>query len=156
MNFLLLLILCLFCNCTTLNNITPKVMQPVSHTFDNNYDEVWSATESVLEDYTIEHKNKNTRTLHTKLTAYNSKFTIPFKVNHPKDPKVYKIKIKFIKYTDRPIVTVSVLKQLFIKERFLSEKTRIPSIGLEEKMILYRILRELKIKSTIRQYENKL
>ena len=141
-SFLLLIV----AGCTT-TKLAYNVNEPVSKLFEANYDQVWKSVMLAMEYYSIEEEDKEQGFLRTEVIKGTNIWSPPFEGKQKKMSIKYVIYIQLIKGMTgfQPVIQVRVLKKIFAQEGFINEPKRIPSNGLEEKVILYRIMREVKI-----------
>jgi len=104
-----------------------------------------------MEFYAIEEEDKEKGYLRTEVIK-TPVWSPPFEEQQKNMSMSYVIYIQLIKGTSGfdPVVQVRVLKKIFVQEGFINEPRQIPSNGLEEKVILYRIMREVNIDRYIR------
>jgi len=138
-------------------DIKPTTLQPISKVFFADYQKVWSATLLALEDYPIETENNEKGYLKTENILNNTIWKFPFDIGDSRGSAKYTINIKLVKGTSRgrPVVKVLILKRVLLQKGFISDFQRVPSYGLEEKNILYRISREVSIDKAITNYYKK-
>ena len=143
-------VLTILSGCTTLD-LKNEVLHPISKTFHADYQKTWRATMLVLEDYSIETENNEKGYLKTESIPYENIWNLPFKDASSLKAAKYTLHIRLLKGKSKglPAVQVHVLKKIIIQKGFIDEPERIPSDGLEEKAILYRILREIHIEQAI-------
>ncbi len=124
---------------------------PYSFIFEGRFDDVWKATVSVLESYTITVANRDAGLLQTdwEKQRYN-----PDLYDNPDVPTLMeevqsRIKLKLSKAvmndTGGPAVRVQINKEFEIFKNFFSDWERQPTDGYEEQVLLYRINQNLKI-----------
>ena len=128
---------------------------PVSKVVRADYQKIWRAVMLTLEDYPIETENNEKGYLKTEPILENTIWKLPFPLK--KAEGKYTLDIRLIKGQsgDEPVVKVQIFKKIKVQKGFISEPEIIPSSGLEEKAILYRILRELEIEKAIAHYHQK-
>ena len=148
-----ILVLLLLTGCATTTQPAQEIVSPVSRLFHADYNSTWRAIMLALEKYPIEEEDKEKGYLKTSIIKGENIWHLPF---HSKIlPRLkYTIHIQLIKGArkDKPIVQVSILKQITSQKGFIDSPQRVPSDGLEEKTILYRILREMNIDRAITKY----
>jgi hypothetical protein len=83
----------------------------------------------------------------------------PYKSETAATAETYRLTIRVIKgapLSGKPATKITIVKESQIQQDFFSEPRSIPSDGLEEKSILYRISREIMIERAIaRTQKNK-
>ena len=153
MKFLsLFIVFVLFCGCTTLEPV--QIIRPVSKVFHADYQKTWRATMLALEDYPIETENNEKGYLKTEFIKNETVWKLPFERGKKFNEFKYTIHITLTKgkMDSLPMVRVLVLKKIFIQRGFMSDPEQVPSDGLEEQTILYRIFREISIEQAITNY----
>ena len=107
-----------------------------------------------MEDYPIEEENNETGYLKTEAIKTETIWKFPFEREQNLNTDTYTIHIRFIKgkSQSKPVVKVLVLKKILSQKGFIEEPQRKPSDGLEEKAILYRMMREINIEQAISNY----
>ena len=110
-----------------------------------------------LEDYPIETEDNEKGALKTESIQTETIWKYPFERERALTAAKYTIHIKLIKGTvkSKPMVKVRILKKILEQKGFIEDPKRIPSDGLEEKAILYRILREINIEQAILNYHQR-
>ena len=152
---LLLFLTLIGSGCITLE--PAQVNQPVSKVFYADYQKTWRAAMLALSDYPIETEDNDKGYLKTESIQTETVWKFPFEREKNFDSSKYTIYIKFIKgkVKSAAVVKVIVLKKIFTQKGFMSTPIRIPSDGLEEKAILYRILREINIEQALTNYHQR-
>lgn len=142
-------------SCATLEPI--QIKHPVSKVFYADYQKIWRAAMLALSDYPIESENNEKGYLKTEEIPIETIWKIPFEREKDLNSSKYTIHVKFIKgkVKSASVVKVLVLKKIFQQKGFINAPVRVPSNGLEEKTILYRILREINIEQAIANYHQK-
>ncbi|MDE0518856.1 MAG: hypothetical protein OXH36_04810 [Bdellovibrionales bacterium] len=142
-------------SCATLEPI--QINHPVSKVFYADYQKVWRAAMLALSDYPIETEDNEKGYLKTEEIPIETIWKIPFEREKNLNSSKYVIQVKFIKGKVKAVavVKVLVLKKIFRQKGFINAPVRVPSTGLEEKAILYRILREINIEHAIANYHQK-
>ena len=107
-----------------------------------------------LEDYPIEVENNEKGYLQTESLKSGTVWKPPFDRSESLGASKYSIHIKLVRgrMDSLPVVKVLVLKKVFVQKGFMSAPQREPSSGLEEKNLLYRMLREISIEKAIARY----
>ncbi|MBE8221397.1 MAG: hypothetical protein HAW60_01555 [Bdellovibrionales bacterium] len=132
----------LSCALVPSNPFDTAVKQKVKKTFKENYDILWKIAQQSAQKYPIKKTDYEKGLIFTRWIRLNSIF---------KDPSVkttksfYQIRIYITKHLDNKTSTIKIEKQIKSKKNFLSEEVNILSNQVEEKIILYRIVQELKI-----------
>lgn len=124
---------------------------PYSFIFEGRFDDVWKATVSVLESYTITVANRDAGLLQT---DWESQRYNPDLYDHPEIPTLLeevrsRLKIKLSKAvmndSGAPAVRVQINKEFEVFKNFFSDWERQSTDGYEEQVLLYRINQNLKI-----------
>lgn len=160
---LTLLVLCSSCSYLQKKSYDAEeqeVLGPKSAVIEGSYDRVWRATQKAMAYYPIRINNVDTGIVETEVIKGLQVWNPPHRPPTRQPGLRYYLKIALIKGVQgqNPATEVSVEKIVTIERNFFSGEERLPSDGLEEESILYRIQRELIMeKSLDRAYEqNKL
>ncbi len=146
----------LFSGCASLEP-EPHILRPVSKIYPADYQKTWRATMLALEDYPIETEDNEKGLLKTENIQTETIWKSPFERERGLIAAKYTLHIRLIKgkSKSKPMVKVRVLKKILEQKGFIEDPKRIPSDGLEEKAILYRILREINIEQAILNYHQR-
>ena len=146
----LLIVVFLFAGCTTLKEgITPPQelvkKQSRQKIFLAGYDEVWRAAHTALK-YPIANENQDTGVIETDFIKSQDGFIAP-ESKVPSSGLRYKIYMYFAKgrTQNKESVRVTIDKRIEKLRDFFSDAESLTSDGLEEKILFYRIERELLI-----------
>lgn len=122
--------------------------------FFANYDAVWRAAHAVIK-YPIAAENQDTGSLETEYIKGLDGWLPPDQDKPPSTGIRYKLILTFAKGTadGRESTRVTIDKKMQILRDFFSEPETIDSDGLEEKMIFYRIERELVINEALKRVD---
>lgn len=117
---------------------------PPSQEFTATYESVWRAAQISLR-YPIAINNMDTGQLETDWIRALEGFMAPDQKKPPSSGIRYKLNLSLVrgKRGNRPSVRVVVRKKMERQRDFFSDPENLVSDGLEEKVILYRIEREL-------------
>jgi hypothetical protein len=120
--------------------------------FYGSYDSIWRAAHAVLK-YPIAQENQDTGVIETEYIKGNDGWIPPNLAKTPSSGVRYKITLTFAKgSTDgRESTRITIDKKIEILRDFFSEAEPIESDGLEEKVIFYRIDRELLINDALKK-----
>jgi hypothetical protein len=135
----------------------PKpVLGPQEKIFYAEFDDVWRATQLALQSptsYPLRVNNMDTGILETELIKGSMTWTAPHVTEPPSGGLAYRLVVRVIKGNVgvRHAHKVIVLKDGQMQRDFFSDPEPIPSDGLEEKVILYRIDRELQIDRALKR-----
>ena len=159
MKFLSLIILGLFvsgCGTQVLQPETPEAIIERSSQqkiYYAPYDEVWKAAHSVIK-YTIAAENQDFGVIETDYIKAVDGWLPPFRTRPQYPSSRYKLVISFArgkKSEAAESVRVTIEKKIEVFKDFISEVRTVSSDGFEEKVIFYRIERELIIAKAIRK-----
>ncbi len=112
--------------------------------YNGNFDEVWTASLKALNDYPLKLSNKDSGKIQSEIVngPYNDLvFTHPESLELPERFR-YSIRLNFAKLTAnerQPLTRVRVIKELEKFNDFYTGWTGLPSDGIEERVLLYRI-----------------
>lgn len=135
----------------------PTSFGPRDQVYYATFEEVWRATNLVLQPYPLRVSNMDQGLLETDLIRGHKVFNPPFKVPSTA-AESYRLIIHVIRgnLENRAATKVTVLKSTEVQVDFFSDPKRdIPSTGLEEKFILYRIGREVVIERGLAKIQKK-
>jgi hypothetical protein len=120
------------------------------------YDSVWRAAQLALK-YPIAVNNMDNGILETDFIKALDGFTAPHETKRPSDGIRYKITLSLARgrVDGRESVRVNIIKTLEKKRDFFSEPESLESDGLEEKVIFYRIERELIVEEALKKAQAK-
>ncbi|MBO9667763.1 MAG: hypothetical protein J7501_13230 [Bdellovibrio sp.] len=120
--------------------------------FFANYDNVWRAAHSVIK-YPIAQENQDTGMIETEYIKGIDGWLPPDTPKPPSSGIRYKLIFTFAKGSTegRESVRVTIDKKMEILRDFFSEPESITTDGLEEKILFYRIERELLIQDALKR-----
>lgn len=149
---LLPIIFLLLCGCSTKSK-NDNIFD-YSRTFKASYEDIWRATQQALLDYPMNINNMDTGQLQTLFITGKYRYKAPHlaKKNYPSGYQ-YRLNINIIKGKEKS--RVSIVKEARLQKDFFSEPQELVSDGFEEKMILYRIRREIQIEKMIKKQQKK-
>lgn len=135
----------------------PNSFGPREQIFYGDVDQVWRATQIAFSKYPIRINNLDLGILETDVSTGYKVWTPPHK------PSVSggmssKLSVRVVKgvVENRSAVRVTVQKESELKRDFFAETQKLPSDGLEEKALLYRIGRELQIDKALKKAQENL
>ncbi|NQY99737.1 MAG: hypothetical protein HRT45_03590 [Bdellovibrionales bacterium] len=135
----------------------PQTMDPMEQVYLANFDSVWLATQKALAAYPMRVNNMDLKILETDYIKSNRYW------NPPHIPRLgsgdkYKLVVKVMEgeIEGKGAQKVSVSKEVYRQKDFFAPKNRIPSTGLEERSLLYRIERELIIEKALDEAQKQL
>lgn len=134
----------------------PQTMDPVEQVYPVKFDAIWLATQKAMAAYPMRVNNMDLRVLETD-TIKSEKYWNPPHLSLLKTGDEYKMIVRVIEgeLDGVDAQKVSVSKIVHRKKDFFSVKRQVPSTGLEEKALLYRIKRELVIEKALERAQKK-
>lgn len=111
------------------------------------FDEVWKASNVVLQAYPLRISNMDQGILETDSIRGNQVWSPPYKPEGTGAGESYRIQLRVAKgnISNRSAIKVSILKDTQVQVDFFSDPKSKPSDGFEERVLLYRIGREIQI-----------
>jgi hypothetical protein len=124
---------------------TLKVGEPVARVYNAKYEEVEAAIKQAMIRYPQRVDNTEAGIFETDYVKGEARFKSPGKNNDESSGNRYRILIRLVrgKNDDRSAVKVIVTKQGELARDFFANAEPVPSDGLEETAILYRVGREI-------------
>ncbi len=138
------------------NREPPKSFGPREQVFYSNFDQVWRAAQISLNRYPIRINNLDLGIIETD-TVKGYKAWLPPTNQKTSGGLSYRLSIRVVKggVEGRPAIRVSISKDLEFQKDFFAESQKLPSDGLEEQSILYRMGRELQIDQALKKAQDK-
>lgn len=139
--------------CATQDKDAGKVMGPLIHVYDATFEEVWRATQKTLAHYPIRINNADLAQLETEVIRPDKMWRPVHTKKQPSSGLRYFIKVsavKGVKGRDKEAVRLSVEKVVTLERDFFAGPERVPSDGLEEESIFYRIQREITLDRSLK------
>ena len=135
------------------NSRTGEAKERLFHTSTNN---VWRATQLVLQDYPIRVSDSTTGILETKQMKGDHWVPPHQEGEDMKSGLRYRLRIKVVKVRLEKGVATKVIihKKVTLQRDFFASLETLPSDGLEETAILYRIGRELQIDKVLERLQS--
>ncbi len=143
---LLILLFPLLISCTSLQDSTSYQV-----VFKAPYSLVWQATLLAMQNYPIQKEDLEGGLLTTKTIRKYSVWNPPPKSIKQLNNRHYKIKIILEKGL-KESVKVYIVKNEFISKDFIQNAIPVPSDGLEERVIAYRIQREITMEQKLKEF----
>jgi hypothetical protein len=150
-------VLCFLTACST-PSTTPNSLkesaEPQERILGESYDDVWRAVQLAMGNYPIKVNNQDAGVLETEVIRGDSAWVSPGQKRPQTGGFRYRIIVRVIKgRTERnmPAAQVTILKMAELQRDFFSAYERIPSDGLEELALMYRIEREISIEKALRK-----
>ncbi|MCY4644406.1 MAG: hypothetical protein OXB88_07290 [Bacteriovoracales bacterium] len=130
-----------------------------SRLYEATYDEVWQATLFVVKKFDLANWDQTKGSIKTRwmdnTKSYNFSNVFGFK-RHARSAQ-FQLRVNISKgfRNGREVATVSLYKRQLVEQDALQGTKEVPSDGIEEKTILYRIGRKLKIEKFLNDLEKK-
>ena len=144
--FFLILLFPLLISCTSLQDSTSYQVA-----FKAPYSLVWQATLLAMQTYPIAKEDLEGGILTTKTIRRYSVWTPPPKSIQKTNNRHYKINI-FLEKGKKNDVKVHIIKNEFIDRDFIQHSVPVASNGLEERVIAYRIQREILLEQKLKAF----
>lgn len=130
---------------------------PREQVYYATYEEVWRASNLVLQPYPLRVSNMDQGVLETDSVRGFKVWTPPFKPDGATAGQAYKLTLKILKgkFSGKAATKVAILKDASIQRDFFSDPKPTASDGLEEKSLLYRIGREIQSERMISKAQQK-
>ena len=128
-----------------------NILGPVSRTYSYQYDKVWRALQKSLANYPIKMNNVDAGQIETDEIKGLKVWNPPHKPKVRQPGLRYNLKISLIRgeKNGKEATQVFIEKLLRINKNFFADEKRLPSDGLEEEGLHYRIQRELTIEKAL-------
>ena len=144
----------LLAGCSTLGIDTEEAKDagPQTAVVEAPFDKVWRAAQLALAKYPIKVNNMDSGTLETDYIRFEKLWRPPYQKTEPPSGERQMLSIRMIRgaYEDRnEAVKVIVTKIIELAPDFTTVPKRKISDGIEERLILYRISRELAIEKAL-------
>ncbi len=151
----------LLSGCSTLGIDTEEAKDagPQAAVLEAPFDKVWRAAQLALAKYPIKVNNMDSGTLETDYIKFEKLWRPPYQKSEPPSGERQMISIRMIRgaYEDRnEAVKVIVTKVIELSPDFITQPKRKISDGIEERLILYRISRELAIERALLKASEKM
>lgn len=146
-------LLCLLSACAS-EETNDRQAGPESQVIQASYDEVWRATQKALSAYPIQLNNVDQGVIETDQLKAGQIFNLPYKTDKRTSSSFrYSIKVNVLrgKAEGLDTVRISVFKNIAQERDFFSGEKKLPSDGMEERLLLYRIEREIKLERSIKK-----
>lgn len=128
--------------------------EPQEKVFKESFDDIWRAVQLAMANYPIKVNNQDSGVLETESIRGDSAWVSPGQRRPPAGGFRYRVVIRVVRgrtEKNAPAGKVTILKLGEIQRDFFSAYDKLPSDGLEELAIMYRIERELAIDKAMRQ-----
>jgi len=131
---------------------------PREQVYFATYEEVWQALNKAVEAYPLRVSNIDRGLLETDEVRANRVWTPPYKRSAATVAgESYQLKFRVIRgeLEKKPATKVTVIKEAEVHVDFFSDPKNMPSDGLEEKTVIYRIGREIQIARALEKAQKK-
>ncbi|HEX4922479.1 MAG TPA: hypothetical protein VFV50_00265 [Bdellovibrionales bacterium] len=128
--------------------------EPQEKIFKESFDDIWRAVQLAMANYPIKVNNQDSGVLETEAIRGDSAWVTPGQRRPPAGGFRYRVVIRVVRGRTEKNVSagkVTILKLGEIQRDFFSAYEKLPSDGMEELAIMYRIERELAIDKAMRQ-----
>ncbi|MBT4761709.1 MAG: hypothetical protein HOO06_08445 [Bdellovibrionaceae bacterium] len=148
---LLSLLLLVSLGCANESQYLTPTYKPQSDFFYSDYDRVWRATQIALGPYPLKVNNLDAGEIETASISKDNVFQKAHKKYNANVATKYFLKVNLIKgkANGKSVVKVIVKKQKHHNTNFFAGKKALPTDGIEEQMVLYRIKRELQVEKIL-------
>ena len=135
----------------------PTYYGPREQIYYASFDEVWRAVNLVLQPYPLRISNMDQGILETDMIRNDHLWSPPYKRKEDNGGQAYKLTIRVIKgeLDGKQATKLTLVKESKLQIDFFSEPRAIPSDGMEEKTILYRVGREIEIERALARAQKK-
>lgn len=124
---------------------------PREQVYYATFEETWKAVNFALAAYPLRISNMDQGTLETDMIRGYRIWVPPHKSETATTSESYRLVVRVIKgaLDGKPATKVTIVKESQVQRDFFSDPRSLPSDGLEEKAVLYRISREIQIERAI-------
>ena len=125
----------------------PPKIGPRQKVYYFEFDKVWRATQIALQHYPMRINNMDKGILETEILKGGQAWNPPHNPGQIRGGKRYHLKLRVVKgkVQGRSAIKVVIKKDIEHQSDFFADTKKLPSDGLEERVLLYRIKRELEI-----------
>jgi len=125
----------------------------MSKSYPYTYDVVWRALQKSMSNYPLVTNNIEIGEIESEPIRGKDRFFPPHKMNQPHSNFVYQLRVKVQrgKIRGAESARVSIEKNITFEKDFFSGEKKLLSDGFEEKMLFYRIDRELLIDNSLQK-----
>lgn len=130
---------------------------PKQRVYYADFDQVWRATQIAMTQYPMYINNIDKGLLETEVIRGYHVWTPPFAPDSSTGGLRYRLSLRVVKGRSRKktAIKVTIIKTIEKRKDFFSKPVPLPSDGLEEESILYRIKRELQIERALQRAQKK-
>ena len=156
--FSLLLPLCLTLGCGLfqLDSSNGELQgSPKGKVFYAKFDHVWRATHLAMQKYPIQSSNMDKGLLETVQIKGSEGWAAPHQGNKTRNGLSYRLQVRIVEgHIKGHVATkVTIYKVITLQRDFFASPEILPSDGLEETTLLYRIGRELQIDKALERFQ---
>lgn len=139
--------------CSTLEAEKPKQRGPALQVMVGSYDEVWRAIQKAFSGYPIQVNNLDQGILETDVIKGAQVWVPPYEKSPRPSNYHYVLNVRVVKGRSKgkESAQVMIVKRISMQRDFFSSDEEMPSDGLEEESLLYRIDRELHLERSLRK-----
>jgi hypothetical protein len=154
-SFAYLIILLAACATTPNNDSVVESAEPQEKIFKESFDDIWRAVQLAMANYPIKVNNQDAGFIETESIRADNAWVSPGHKKQVAGGFRYRLIVRVVRgRTERQSAAgkVTILKQGEIQRDFFSPYEKLPSDGLEELAIMYRIERELSIDKALKNF----
>lgn len=131
----------------------PAINAPVFKVIQGDPDEIWRAIQKAMVQYPIQVNNSEQGVIETDVIKADQAWHAPFEKKKEKRNLRYVLTVSVVKgrVKNQNSSRVTISKVASLDRDFFSGDTKLPSNGLEERSLLYRIERELTLERSLRK-----
>jgi hypothetical protein len=131
----------------------PDINAPVTKVIPGDADEIWRAIQKAMVQYPIQVNNSDQGVIETDVIKAENAWQAPFEKKKEKRNLRYVLKVNVVKgrVKNQNSSRVTISKVAALERDFFSGESKLPSDGLEERTLLYRIERELTLERSLRK-----
>ena len=140
---------------TACSSNSKKESREYSNVFRTNFDTLWRATQQALLNYPMNVNNMEAGFLQTLFITGKNRYMPPHLKGKMRYPSGYQYRLNINIIKGKKKSKVSILKEARMQKDFFSEPQELDSDGYEEKLLIYRISREIKIENLLKRAHEK-
>ena len=135
----------------------PMFYGPREQVYYCTFEEVWRAVNLALQPYPLRISNMDQGTLETDTIHGYKVWAPPYKSENANSGEIYHLTVRVVRGALKKdsATKVTIVKDTEIQVDFFSDPRSVPSDGLEEKALLYRIGREIQIERALAKAQKK-
>lgn len=130
---------------------------PREQVFYATFEEVWRSVNLVLQPYPLRVSNMDQGVLETDSIRGYRVWAPPYRNDVITNGETYRLTVRVVKgsFESKAATKVTIVKDSQLQRDFFSDPRALPSDGMEEKSILYRIGREVQIERALAKAQKK-